>query len=50
MSLDDLPAGTGLQKTRRPHVMRNDMRDWYLIASVALLTAAAMWLLVWFGS
>jgi len=30
--------------------MRDDMRDWYLIAFVALLSAAVSWLLVYFGS
>jgi hypothetical protein len=29
--------------------MRNDMRDWCLIASIALLSAAAIWLLILFG-
>jgi hypothetical protein len=28
---------------------RNDMRDWYLIAFIALLSAAATWLLVLFA-
>jgi hypothetical protein len=29
--------------------MRNDMRDWYLIAFVALLSAAATWLVILFA-
>ena len=34
---------------RRMPPMRNDMRDWYLIASIALLSAAATWLFVLFA-
>jgi hypothetical protein len=29
--------------------MQNDMRDWCLIAFIAVLSAAATWLLVLFG-
>ena len=50
-SLRGAPGGTGKVhgRYREYTSMQNDMRDWYLIAFIALLSAAAIWLLVLFG-
>lgn len=46
----DRPAlNRGIRKNGKLGTMRNDMRDWYVIARIALLSGAAIWLLLPFG-